>query len=135
MALCLAPEIIKFSTDVKFASFLQGSSEACSEFFSSVRFHFKGQKYFHQRQIFCSPHLEKILPLGNNNRRGGAGGAEYLIITEDKLVLTSAPYAHHESFFNQGQKHTSLNFIRGICPSCPQLYTPLSKVMKIYEVN
>ena len=34
------------------------------------------------------------------------GGAEYLIITKDRLVLASALYHLHESYFHQGQKHT-----------------------------
>ena len=63
-------------------------------------------------------------------------GAEYLIIAKKGLVLASAPYAPHDSFFHQVQKHFILNFIRGICPPwfdssgaygpyTPRLYTPL----------
>ena len=39
-------------------------------------------------------------------------GGEYLIITKEILILASASYAPHESFFHQGQKHTISNFIR-----------------------
>ena len=43
--------------------------------------------------------------------------AEYLIITKKRLNLASAPFALHESFFHQGQKHNISNYIREICPT------------------
>ena len=51
------------------------------------------------------------MPLGHNRQEDGA---EYIIITKERLVLASAPYAPNESFYHQAQKHTILNFIRGI---------------------
>ena len=42
-----------------------------------------------------SAFLKNIMPLGLTERRG----VEYLNIIKDKLVLTSAPYGPHPSFF------------------------------------
>ena len=60
------------------------------------------QDFFHQGQIpkakICVSHCKKISPLGITDKRV----AEFLNITKDRQVLASAPYALHESFFNQG---------------------------------
>ena len=57
---------------------------------------------------FC-PSSKIFLPYGKRDKRG----AEYLIITKERLVLVSAPIPQWE-LFHQGQKHTILNLIRGI---------------------
>ena len=67
-------------------------------FFPLIGIWWEGQKYFISKNLSIS---SKIL------------SAEYLIT--ERLFLASAPYVPHESFFHQGQKHTILNFIRGIC--------------------
>ena len=45
----------------------------------------------------CTP-LKKFCPWDIADKNG----AEYLIITIERLVLTSAPYAPHKSFFHFG---------------------------------
>ena len=55
------------------------------------------------REKFCPP-IQIFSPWGNTDKKGRR--AEYLIITKERLVLGSAPYAPHECFFHQGEKHT-----------------------------
>ena len=86
--------------------------ETCPGFVSSgadyIYFFFGGggQTYFLQGQN-CGRRnknllsLNRFLPPGNNTQEG----AEYLIITKERLDWASAPYAPHESFYYQGQKH------------------------------
>ena len=50
-------------------------------------------------------------PWGITDKRGGA---EYLNITKERLVLMSALLSKNQRFFHQGQKHNILNLIRGI---------------------
>ena len=80
------------------------------------------RKFFHQKQnlarraifFFCfppPPKKKKSFSQGHNRQEGWVG-AEYLNITKDRLVLASAPYAHYESFFHQGLKHTNSNTIK-----------------------
>ena len=57
-----------------------------------------------RRNIFIKgiiAHLNYILPLGHNTNKRGA---EYLIIliALKRLVLSSASYASHDSFFSSG---------------------------------
>ena len=99
-------------------------SEACQDFFF-----IRGKSKFIRSKIDC-PYKQISIP-----------GAEYLIKTNERLALTSAPYATNDSFFHQGQKHTILNFIRGIsrgggiCPPTPnlihvpRLHTPLCYII------
>jgi hypothetical protein len=56
-----------------------------------------------------------FLPLGHRKQER----ANYLIQTKEGLVLVSAPYYPHESFFNQGQQNTISNFIRAYMPFMP----------------
>ena len=49
------------------------------------------------------------MPLEHNTKEGG--GAKYLIIAKERLVLASASYAPNESFYHQGQKNNISNFI------------------------
>ena len=56
--------------------------------------------------------LNKNSPLGA--KYSSWSRAAYLIITKKILVIASAPYALHESFFHQGEKYTFSNSIRGI---------------------
>ena len=62
-----------------------------------------------------------------HNRQEGRGGAEYLVITEKIVVLPSAPYPPHESFFHQGQNHTILissgAYLEAYAPYVPLLDT------------
>jgi hypothetical protein len=63
-------------------------------------------------------------------------GAEYLIITKERLVLVFVHYDPIESFFHQGQKYTISNFIRGIWPLCPTALTrDKKKRWETYEHN
>ena len=81
------------------------------------------------------PKNKQICPTYKKDKRWK--GAEYLNITKDRLVYASAPYAPHERYVHQGQKHTIQNFnlekgicsdeayapsyliYQGICPLCP----------------
>ena len=84
-------------------------------------------------KMFCPPYIS--VPLGHNPQEGGG---QNIYMTEERLDLASAPYAHYESFFHQEQKHTISNFIRGrlreaslfdslraYAPYTPGLETPL----------
>ena len=89
------------------------------------------QDLFHQGQIsslweaeLFLLNLKNYLPLGLGYNK--KEGADYLIIVKKRLVLASASYAPHESFFHQGQKLVQISsgnylkvwFIRGITPLC-----------------
>jgi hypothetical protein len=75
-----------------------------------------GRIAFERMAQNTSAHSKIFLPLGITDNKRGRVWAEYLIIT--KVILVS-PYASHESFFHQEQKHNILNFIRcilrGLC--------------------
>ena len=55
-------------------------------------------------QTILFPHLTNFYYWSITHMKGG--GAEYLIITKERIVLAFAPYAPHEGYFHQGQKHT-----------------------------
>ena len=115
--------------------------EACPRFF----FH---QGWGKGAEIFWSgaePRTKIVLPLEHDRQERG-GGAEYLIINKERIVLASANFAPHERFFHQGQKHTTINFIRAyldgtyVCtlwfqssgayvPYAPRLDTPLESLL------
>ena len=67
-------------------------------------------------------------------------GAEYLITSKERLVLASAPYAPHLSFVHEGQKHNTLNLIRGmfkggichLCPTAVHASAQLNRKIDIY---
>ena len=63
----------------------------------------------------------------------GGGGTRYIIINKDRLILASALYVPHESFFHQGQKHTILNFIRGILNMGGGAYAPYDWLGSLYK--
>ena len=88
---------------------IANTTEECPELFSSDFFYrgLEGGQYFHEGQN-CS---KIFLPIGHNT---SVGGTKHLIITKERLVLASVPYAPNESFFHEGQKFTILNFIRDI---------------------
>ena len=64
-----------------------------------------------QKINYCRIYVSSSVPRPGScsmyryTRRGRGGGAEYLIITKDRLVLASALYHLHESYFYHRQKH------------------------------
>ena len=85
-----------------------------------------GQKCFHQGQN-CANRYKNNSATSPRIKEG----ADYLIITKERLVLASAPYVQHGVFY-QGQKHTIFIFIRGMLslghmPLMPKSSTHLCK--------
>ena len=96
-------------------------AEACPGFSSW------GADYIFRGGDFCCCYtlLKFFYPLGITHKmKRGEGQNNLTIITKERLVLVSAHYAPHESFYHQGQKHNISNFTRcifreGICHLCP----------------
>ena len=72
-------------------------------------FSFKGSYYWVESEA-CpgdfSSGEDSIFRGGGKKNTKKERGAEYLIITKERLVLASDPY---ESYFHQGQRHTIRN--------------------------
>ena len=87
-------------------------TEACPGFFSlgADSIFSRGGKKITKGRIAPEGRKKISTPWAYQTR---GGGAEYLIITKEGIVLASASYAPNESYFYQGQKYTILNFLSG----------------------
>ena len=78
--------------------------------------------------------LKRFLPPGHNKQEGRA---EYLIMAKERLVLASAPYAPHNSFFIRGtfrgalHMHPLFDLSGAYAPYAPWLHTPLFLIFSL----
>ena len=78
--------------------------------------------------------LKRFLPPGHNKQEGRA---EYLIMAKERLVLASAPYAPHNSFFIRGtfrgahHMHPLFDLSGAYAPYAPWLHTPMFLIFSL----